>query len=113
MINELIFIILFCAMIVFLFITLHYKNEAFGAFTIIILIILASQLFPVVGGIQYHTGAVINSSDENNIIISDTFDVYSNSYLGLTLMLVVLYLSMQIIVFRKDKKREVEENNHI
>lgn len=108
MITETIFIILFVAMIVFLFLTLRYQNQAFGAFTIILAILIGSQLLPGVGGVQYQTGATINETGGNTVVTND-YSTFSNIPLATVFFVLVLYLSMQIISFRKTAKQEAEE----
>ena len=94
---------------IFLLITLWQKSVAFGAFTIILCLLLAWQLYPIIGGVEYQTGAEIISSG-NITTVTNTYSDYSNSYLATTFMLIVLFLSMQIITFRKDKKSQEQED---
>jgi hypothetical protein len=109
MITETIFIILLSSMIVFLYLTLQFRNEALGAFTIILCLIVASQLLPVVGGVQYQTGAAINTTGDNTLV-TNNYSEFTNLPLATLFFLIVFYLSMNIVTFRKDSKKEREES---
>jgi len=109
MINETIFLILLFLFVVFLIITLWKWQVAFGAFTIILGLLLAWQLFPTIGGIEYQTGAIINESG-GGYIVSNTYSAYTNTYLATTFMLIVLFLTMQLVTYIRDEKRAKEES---
>jgi hypothetical protein len=109
MITETIFIILVVAMLVFVALTMYFKNEAMGAFTIILCLIIATQLLPVVGGVQYQTGADINTTGDNTLVTNNYSD-FTNVPLATLFFVIVLYLSMQIVTFRNDNRREREES---
>lgn len=108
MIIETIFVILLLSMFIFLFLTLKYENEAFGAFAIILCIILGSQLLPSIGGVQYKSGANITTSGDNTFV-ADEYSVFESIPLATLFFLAALYVSFQIITFRRDKKKELME----
>ena len=96
-------------MIVFLVLSLHFQNVAMGAFTIILCLLVATQLLPGIGGVQYQTGADINSTGDNTLV-TNNYSSFTNIPLATTFFAIVLYLSMQIIAFRKNKQEERNES---
>lgn len=105
MITETIFLFLLASMFAFLILTLHYKNEAFCAFTIILTLLVAMQLLPGIGGISYQDGA--NITDVNSTTtVQNTYSSFTNTPLATLFFIIVIYLTMQILTFRKSRKEQ-------
>lgn len=113
MITETIYGLILVFGIVSVLSSLYFKNEALGAFSIIIFLMLALFTFPASGGVRYTTGANISSVQSGftiSTIITDKYDTFSNTYLGMAYILISFYMTLQIITYRKNKAEEAKDN---
>jgi hypothetical protein len=76
-----------------------------GGFALILCLIIAITF---IHGIEYQTGTNITASGDN-YVTANNYASYTNIPLATTFFIIVLYLSSQLLSFRKNKKHEEQE----
>jgi len=95
-------------MITFLALALHFQNQTLAAITVILCLLLAFELIPGVGGVQYQTGANISTVGDDTFVVNN-YSSFTNSPIAIILLLLAVYLAFQIIDFRRGRKQEAQE----
>lgn len=116
MITETIYSLMIILMVILLILTLYYKNQAFGVFTIIFNIILALNTFPFSGGIIYMIGSNITINtigDTSTAIQTNTYSSFSNTYIAMVFVLIALFITLQLFAYTKYENERKNEENHI
>ncbi len=113
MITETLFIALLFFTLVLVGLTLYFKSVAIGAFSLVLLLLLALPLFPGGAGVSHISGKTINTTTVDNSTTtaaeSYSYSTYTDIYVAMTLILFAFYLTLQIIWFGQDNKKKKEQ----
>lgn len=98
---------MFCVLVVLAFalllLTLIYKNVVFGSLCIILFLLLGFALLPSLGGVAYVSGATI-TSDGDNFVVANNYSYFTNYFLSMFFLLIVMYLVLQVVFYKRSNK---------